>query len=276
MKPVFTPNRPQAPPPRQANGNTPQPMRELSVSRGVNVEAQKIVEYGPGGAGKTALAASLEQLGIKPIFLDVEDGTKFFDVARVMPQNFDEVRGILRNKELLQPFDAVVIDSLTRVEEMAVAWTIDNVPHEKGYKVSSVEGYGFGKGYQYVFETMLMLLGDLDMVARSGKHIICIAHECTAAVPNPFGEDWIRFEPRLQSPASGKSSVRLRVKEWTDHLIFIGYDVLLKDGKAVGAGTRTIYTTERPTHMAKSRSIDEVIPYVLNDTTLWQKLFNKE
>ena len=29
--------------------------------------------------------------------------------------------------------------------------------------------------------------------------------------PNPAGEDWLRYEPRLQSPNSGKASIRLRV-----------------------------------------------------------------
>jgi hypothetical protein len=273
VKPVLAPNRPNTP---AASVAAQQPARDLQISRGINVQAQKIILYGPGGVGKSSLAASLKDSGIDPLFIDFDEGSNFLDVARVVPQTLDETRRILQNREMFQPFGAIVLDSLTKAEEVATAWTLANVPHEKGHAVKSVEGYGFGKGYQHVFETMLMLLGDLDAVARSGKHVVCIAHECVANVPNPQGEDFIRYEPRLQSPASGKSSVRLRVKEWADHLIFIGYDQVIKDGKATGAGTRTIYTTERPTHMAKSRSLDEAFPYQLNDLTLWNKLFNKE
>ena len=34
-------------------------------------------------------------------------------------------------------------------------------------------------------------------------NVILICHDCTATVPNPTGEDWLRYEPRLQSPGSG-------------------------------------------------------------------------
>ncbi len=107
--------------------------------------------------------------------------------------------------------------------------------------------------------------------------MIGIAHECTANVPNPSGEDWIRYEPRLQSPPSGKGSIRHRVKEWCDHLLFIGFDVHVdSDGKGQGAGTRTIHPVEYPTHWAKSRELAEPIPYYRNDAELWRQLFQRK
>ena len=51
----------------------------------------------------------------------------------------------------------------------------------------------------------------------------------------------------MENPSSGKASVRLRLREWLDHLLFIGYDVECTkqmDGKAKGQGTRTIYPQE--------------------------------
>ena len=60
----------------------------------------------------------------------------------------------------------IVIDSATKAEELAVAWTLANVKHEKGNKIERIEDYGFGKGYQHVYETFLTLLGDLDQHAR--------------------------------------------------------------------------------------------------------------
>ena len=80
-------------------------------------------------------------------------------------------------------------------------------------------------------------------------------------------------EPRLQSPASGKASIRLRVREWADHVLFIGYDVTVKDGKGKGSGTRTIYPCELPFCMAKSRTLAEPMPFPKYDTTLWTHLF---
>lgn len=234
--------------------------------------------YGAGGTGKTSMAASLNQVGVSPFFIDLEEGSRFLNVARCdpTPQTFDELRQVLQDETLWDGFNAVVIDSLTKAEELAVAWTLANVPHEKGHHVNSVEGYGFGKGLTHVYETFLLLLGDLDAHIRKGRHVICIAHECTANVPNPSGEDWIRYEPRLQSPGSGKASIRHRAKEWCDHMLYIGYDAAVnKDGKAVGCGSRCIYPTELPMWWAKSRSLADPVPYQKDDAEIWRRLFAK-
>jgi hypothetical protein len=78
----------------------------------------------------------------------------------------------------------------------------------------------------------------------------------------------------LQSPASGKSSIRLRVREWADHVLFLGYDVAVtKDGKGVGAGSRTLYRAETPAWMAKSRTGSEPIPVEKgNETEIWKEI----
>jgi hypothetical protein len=261
-----------------ANGNgEKKAVRTLGVTSGVQTGPQRIVIYGPGGVGKSKLVSLLSEVGVNPLSVDVDCGTNFLDTKRVQPETWDEMLGFLQNRDLLAPYGAVSVDSGTRAEELATVWTLANVPHEKGHSVSSIEGYGFGKGTTHVFETFLKLLGALDGIVRMGKHAILVCHDCTATVPNPAGEDWIRWEPRLQSPASGKFSIRHRVKEWGDHLLFIGFDQIVdKEGKAKGSGSRTIYPTELPTHWAKSRSLRDTIPYIDGDPELWNKLFNKE
>jgi hypothetical protein len=247
------------------------------ISRGVQATAHKIVQYGPGGIGKSKLASLLSLVGIEPLFIDLENGTKFLDVARIEPQSLDELRAALHDSQLLAPFGAVVLDSGTKAEELATAWMLANIRHEKGTLCESIEDYGYGKGYTHLYETFMLLLGDLDAVARGGRHVVMICHDCTATVPNPASADYIRYEPRLQSPASGKFSIRNRVREWCDHMLYIGYDVAVgSDGKAKGSGTRAIYTTERPTHVSKSRTLNETIPYTDGDPAIWNRLFNKE
>lgn len=280
MSTATAPKKPPPPPPpatSKAPAATPVASQSFAVSEGVKAGAQKTVIYSSGGAGKTSLAANIEQCGIRPLFLDLEEGSSACNVARVDTiRTWEELRGALHNESLWSGYGAVVIDSLTRAEEMAVRWTLENVPHEKGHFVTSVEGYGFGKGLTHVYETFLQLLGDLDAHCRRGRYVICTAHECTSNVPNPAGEDFIRFEPRLQSPTSGKASIRHRVKEWCDHLIYIGYDAAVsKDGKAVGSGTRTIYTTELPMWLAKSRSLSEPIPYAKGSAEFWKQLLGR-
>lgn len=236
--------------------------------------------YGPGGVGKSELASNLKAVGIRPLFLDIGSGTGFLDVDRIGPEDglsgWADLRAVLHDESIWRDFGAVVIDDLTTAEKWALDWTLENVPAERAggnnIRVTSIEGYGFGKGYVYLFETFLQLLGDLDAHNRAGRHVVCIAHDDTARVPNPAGQDYIRYEPRLQNSKSG--NVRARVKEWADHLFFIGYDIFAKDGKATGAGTRTIYPCEMPTHLAKSRSLDTPIVYERGSADLWAKLLN--
>lgn len=287
---VVPPPPIKAPPPRQAtlpvaNGTATAEKKDFAVSRGVTVDAQKIVIFGSGGTGKTSLCANMEQLGIKPLFLDLDGETSYLDVARVNIESWDELLAALGNEELCKPFDAIVIDSLTKAEEYAAKWTVAHVPHSKTKKLleegSSIEAYGYGEGPSYLYDTFLKLLAALDKHVRHGRHVVATAHDCTNSVPNPRGEDWIRYEPRLQSPKSGKGSIRLRVKEWTHHLLFIGYDVNVgEDGKGKGGDKRAIYPSEHATILAKSRKSLEMpvnIPYTApDDATLWQYLFSKK
>lgn len=236
---------------------------------------QRVVVYGPGGVGKTELCANMKDVGLRPLFVDIGTGSGFLDVNRVepAPMTWEDLRAVLRDQELWRDYNAVVIDDLTTAEQLAVSWTLRNVKAERkngDALVNSIEGFGWGKGYTHVYETFLQLLGDLDAHIRQGRMVVCVAHECTARVPNPAGEDFIRYEPRLQNAEKG--NIRMRVKEWTDHLLFVGYDIFSKDGKATGSGTRAVYPVEMPTHLAKSRLLADPITYNRGSYELWTKL----
>jgi hypothetical protein len=249
------------------------------VSKGVKIEPQKVVLYGTGGCGKSSLAASMKDVGVNPLFIDIGDGTAHLNVDRIGGKDspiidWKDLRKAVQTKDLLSGYDAIVIDDLTRAEEMAGDWVIDNVPHEKaGRVINGLTDYGYGKGYEHVFDEFLKLIGDLDAVVRDDKHVVCIAHEITERVPNPDGEDWLQYQPRLQN--TKQSNIRFRMKEWADHLIFVSYDVSTKNGKGTGSGTRTIYSAEMPTWLAKSRLISEPIDYVKGSCELWRQLLKK-
>ena len=270
--------KPTARPPRQQSTNAPTRVGKVQFVPVEGGTGHRVAVYGPGGIGKSTLCA----IAPGPVaFFDLDESLP--RLAGQLPEDADvkiaasapdwqQMRDLL-HADGWDGIRTIVIDSATRAEELAAAWVIANVPHEKkDVVIRRIEDYGFGKGYQHIYETFLTLLGDLDQHARVGRNVILACHECTTNVPNPTGEDWLRFEPRLQSPSSGKSSIRLRVKEWADHLLFIGYDVDVRDGKGRGGGTRTIWPCEQPHCMAKSRTLSDPLPYERHDRTLWQQL----
>jgi len=276
MVATLTAPKPNAGPPPMAPKRKQVSFGQVSTTAG-----HRVMLYGPGGIGKTTLAAQLPG----PIaFIDLDESLArlkgylvergIFDnimpVANVM--TWMELRGALQS-EGWDKIKTIVIDTGTKAEELAVAHTLATVPHEKGQKCNSVEDYGFGKGFGHVFDTFLPLLADLDRHCRAGRNVAIICHDCTTTVPNPAGEDWLRYEPRLQSPGSGKNSIRLRAREWADHVLFMGYDLdVNKEGKARGAGTKTIYTSELPHFMAKSRTCQQSLPVVDDGKSVWSEI----
>jgi hypothetical protein len=250
----------------------PNPARPkvFKPSRGVVRAAHKVGIYGTGGIGKSSLVAMLDGV----VFIDLESSTSDLDVARYGPnegvETWADMRALL-NSDALDNAKGIAIDTATTAEEWCRRHVLQNVKTEKGNSVDSIEGYGFGKGYVHLFEEWRRFMGDLERHFRAGRWVVLIMHDRQGKVPNPAGEDWTRWEPRLHH--SEKASILHATKEWVDHMLFVSYDVIAKDGKAKGGGTRTIYSVETPTYVAKTRTLDGTpIIYEKGSKTLWERL----
>ncbi len=242
------------------------------MSSGVIRKAHRIVLYGPGAVGKTTLTSLLKKVGLHPVFIDLEGGAQDLDISRVTGvENWQDMLDALADDSLWLVKDCVtVVDTGTAAERLAVAWTLENVKKDKGETATSIESYGWGKGYTYVMETYLQLLSALDRHARAGRHVVLVCHSCVQRVPNPDSEDWLRFEPDLQGTAKG--NIRAAVTNWADHVLALDFDVYVKDGKGRGSGTRTVHVVQTPTRIAKSRTLRDAIPYKDNDAEVWRQL----
>lgn len=292
----MTPQAPAAPPrmappkagstsrpaPTSADPQAATPSKTFGVTSGVSRTTHKIGIYGKGGAGKTSLARLTSAVGLRTVFIDLEGGTADQDAHRIEHvETWDNLRSVLHDTALLDPFDCIAIDSLTKAEEMAAAWTLANVPNDKGQYVKNIKKYGWADGDSYVYDTFLGILADLDVLAKT-KNIIVIMHACEDKTANPAGLDYLSWQPRLQKAAKG--DIRSKVKEWLDHLLFIEMEHIIADpndakikvGKAIGDCTRIIHSTELPHAWAKSRTLREDVTFIENDPAIWKTLFGKD
>jgi hypothetical protein len=273
----------QLPPPErptQTAANRQPPTAKKKVAFGtIEPQGHRILVYGGGGTGKTTLACNAPG----PVAM--------FDLELSMPvlrpqvppdADIRVVSGVTTWQDLRdsicaegwQDVKTLVIDSVTKAEELALAHVLATIPLDSKQKAERIEDYPYGKGYSYLYDEFLKVLGDLDQHVRAGRNVVLIAHDCTTTVPNPTGADWLRYEPRLQSPPSGKNSIRLRVREWADHVLFLGFDLgeVHKKKMADGFNGRTLYPVELPHCMAKSRTCCETQIVKKNDPSIWTNI----
>ena len=216
------------------------------IIRGKVKAAIRLTLYGVEGIGKSTLASHFPD----PLFIDVEDGTKQLDVARLpKPETWKKLIG--RIDEVIAEPDVcqtLVIDTIDRAEEML----IDLLCNEN--HVPSIEkiGGGYGKGYTETAERLKKdLLLRLDRVIAKGVNVVLLAHAAMRKFEAPDSAQYDRWELKVTK----KSAPMIR--EWSDILLFANYDVMVVEekgkAKAKGAGRRVMYANHHSTYDAKNR-----------------------
>ena len=148
---------------------------------------------------------------------------------------------------------------------------------EKGHRVTSIEGYGYGKGYRHLFDVMHLILADCDRLVRAGRNIILICQEAAVAETNTAGDNYLKSGPNLYH--SDKVSIRKDYIEWADHVFRIGWEgAAVDDRKITPVKGRMVSVKPDATFEAKSRGTVfadcEVVSFTTPaDDSLWQFLF---
>ena len=274
-----------APPPKERQ----QPRKTFSVGPWTgHGEGEKVVIYGTSGMGKTTLASMMP--GAILIGLD-DGGRKIRDPRTGNPiqhvegiETFQDVRDALAQPGLWPSGSTCVIDTVTVLESLAEPWMFEHIPHEKGQRVSSLEGYGYGKGYTHLYDTIRCVLQDLDGLIRKGVNVCLICQAMAVKKANVAGADYLYDGPKLSHPSTEKNSVRLHVCEWADHVFKIDYlDVSVsadgkKLGKATGGEQRAVFTQPAAHFFAKTRSLQEpVVSFAeAKDDSIWRFLWPED
>lgn len=217
----------------------------IQIQKGKVTRPQKVVLYAPEGIGKSTVASQLPE----PLFVDLEQGTHHLDVARVEPKTLNDVESLLAQiaQKKVTGFKTLVIDTIDWLEELAAKQLCADA------NKSSIEDFGYGKGYVHLAEKISGVLDKLDAVAAAGLHVVLLAHS-----------EVKKFEQPDDAKAYDRYSLKLTkqvgplIKEWCDALLFANWKTLVKDpdeGKAKGMGgrERVLYATHTASWDAKNR-----------------------
>ncbi len=223
-------------------------MSLAAVTRGKVKKPQKVVLYGPSGIGKSTWAGDAPS----PIFLPLEDGSNHLDVAR-LPRAVtwgDVLDGIdALNSE--HDYRTLTLDTLDALEP--IIWARTCATKTNGDKrVTSIEDYGYAKGYVYALDVWRDLLARLDGLVARGMSVILISHAGLTTIKNPDAEDYQQYDLKLHHKASAL------VREWADHVLFasveMGMAKINQRAKITSLGDRVLHTTSSPAWAAKTRS----------------------
>ena len=227
----------------------------MQITSGRIQEAQKIIIYGPEGIGKSTLANQFP----KPVFIDTENGTGWMDIKRIKCKSWQDVLDAIKYlKTEKHDFKTVIIDTADWAERFCVQFLCKNS------NKSSIEDFGYGKGYTFLAEEFGRMLISLNTLGESGMHVVFIAHTTVKKMelPDEAGS-YDRYEFKLTRQTSPL------LKEWGGCVLFVNYHVIVrqddnKRSKAIGGRKRIIHTQHTAAYDAKNRSdLPDQIPFEL-------------
>ncbi len=271
-KSAATARVPKAPTARAA---TAVPAKNFSIKSGeAPGDGKRILIHADSGMGKTTLAS----LAPGPVFIGLDKGGVGIETYQRVDgvETYLDVRSALQ-ADIYNEYETIVVDTVTLLEEWAEQHVLATITNDHGEKMDSIVKYGWSNGYKHLYDTMKLILQDVDSLVRKGKNIILIAQSTPHNVPNPGGEDFIRQGPRLVSRKN--ASIESLFCEWSEQLFYIGYQFLNVDKKkkATGSGGRAIFVHPEPHFRAKSRTLglDKAVVSFEDptDDSIWQFLF---
>lgn len=212
----------------------------MQVIKQATPTAPKLMIYGLSGVGKSTLASKLKN----PIFIDMEGGLNYMDVARTPTltsyASVLKVLGELFNvaEAGKREYDTIVIDSVDWLVRKVVekAAGIDKNKLDETLNRSN-GGYGNGKQVleNHIRTYLLPLLVTLN---KQGYGICLIAHADRKVLMNSDGSDVEQIAPKIDVNTMNT------IVEWCDNVFFIKKDI---------SGERVLVLESDEVALAKNR-----------------------
>jgi len=215
----------------------------VKITKGKQTRAQRVVIYGVESVGKSTFAAKFP----RPLFLDIEQGTSHLDVDRCEINTWKQLTDALTEAKATD-YKTVVIDSADWAERLCVEDLLAST------KKTSIEDFGFGKGWVMVAERMSRFLSSVDQLIDADKNVVLIAHSKIVRFEAP---DALAAYDRYELKLSKQSAPLL--KEFADELWFLRFKTKVSTtdsgkGKGIGGKERILLTTHSAAYDAKTRS----------------------
>jgi hypothetical protein len=260
--------------------------RNFSVTQyAAEDKGKKIIIYSETNMGKTTLAG----MAPRPVFVCPDRGLEDLDHPRdgqwdviTGVDTWDDIRDVSQDLNVLANHDTLVFDTATVIQNrLCVDWVVRNIKKEKGGVASSITNYGYGKGYEHVFNNMLLWQGDLDRIVESGKNVIilCQLEKRTETDPE-YGEYWKSYPDLYEK---GNAPVSGCFTAWANYVFKIGWDdvEINEDKIAETSDFRAIYFKPKYSHIVKYKSsafdeYDTVDFDNKNDDSLWKIMFGDD
>jgi len=153
------------------------------VTLKAEIRPPRLVIYGKSKVGKTTFAAGIPGV----VLLPAEEGEGILDVPRLpRPESYEDVlRTIAALIDEEHDYKALCIDTIDSVE--LLLWQAvcrDQSTDKRTY--TSVEDFGYGKGYVYADPYWTRLLKGLDLLRAKRRMVtVLIAHADTKTVNDP-------------------------------------------------------------------------------------------
>lgn len=219
----------------------------LQVTKGKVKKPILMALYGVESVGKTEFCTKFPA----PLFIDYEGGSESYDVDRIRPSGYFEVKEFLSNPVNIKDHKTLIIDSLDWLER---AMYKDMCARAKVNTVEDLGGYG--KWVNVILSEWASFIDLLKKIREESKHnIIMTAHYQIKAFNDPItNAPYDRYSMKLNDKASA------HIREWVDMVLFANFETYSKTssssdkkGKGVGTGVRLFHTEKRPAHDAKNR-----------------------
>jgi len=225
------------------------------ITKGKQKRPFYAILYGQPGVGKTTLASLIPN----SVFLDIEKGTSFLDVARLQPEGTisEALEELFDDKD---KYSTLIIDSLTSLENKHQA----EMCAEKGW--SSINALDYGKSRTQWKAAFLKVITSLDQFREAGKNVLIVAHQKMREAKDPISQDTYD-----QFSFDCDKELHQSILSHVDCCFFLKQKSLVKDDKTIGNGSRVLLTKDRPQYTAKSRwNLPEAIDNP--DAKFWEQL----